>query len=361
MAWPCSSLNPEPRTLNPRFFRRGFTFTEVMFAVILLGIGFIMLAGMFPVAIQQTQTNVEESTASTLVQAATRYMEQTLTQEDVQPTIDPTTSPYPRFFRLTERCDNTNLHTYFANDMTLSDKLRGGFILPQDPRFAWTALYKRNPGDNFAQVIIFALQARNYSTYNLLDLDRYNLPAPGTAQLGTFEPRYLPAYLSDGGAPGIPDIIEFYAPDPNSTVIRDGALAEGCFVVVASDQVVNDDSGTPYFDPGYANGRIYRIGSRRADLDGKLNGNSQVWELMPGHDMQSPEENLPLRQSPHGPTGPQGYTDHKPNGGAQPAVVFVIGKGFTNPHPDPGNPTPDTTFSGFAQDIAVYTTFIRLK
>src|SRR2546422_3024300 len=91
-----------------RASRRGFTFTEVMFAVILLGIGFIMLAGMFPVAIQQTQTNVEESTASTLVQAATRYMEQTLTQEDVQPTIDPTTSPYPRFFRLTERCDNTN-------------------------------------------------------------------------------------------------------------------------------------------------------------------------------------------------------------------------------------------------------------
>ena len=44
-----SRLNPEPRTPNP-LFRRGFTFTEVMFAVILLGIGFIMLAGMFPVA-----------------------------------------------------------------------------------------------------------------------------------------------------------------------------------------------------------------------------------------------------------------------------------------------------------------------
>src|SRR5437870_2055266 len=85
MAWPCSSLNPEPRTLNPAFSRRGFTFTEVMFAVILLGIGFIMLAGMFPVAIQQTQTNVEESTASTIVQVAAHYLEQTLTQEDVQP------------------------------------------------------------------------------------------------------------------------------------------------------------------------------------------------------------------------------------------------------------------------------------
>src|SRR5438094_10393216 len=88
-----------------RAFRRGFTFTEVMFAVILLGIGFIMLAGMFPVAIQQTQTNVEESTASTIAQAATRYLEQTLTQADVRPTVIPAPNEYPRFFRLTERCD----------------------------------------------------------------------------------------------------------------------------------------------------------------------------------------------------------------------------------------------------------------
>src|SRR5438132_9628212 len=109
MAWPCSSLNPEPRTLNPRFFRRGFTFTEVMFAVILLGIGFIMLAGMFPVAIQQTQMNMEESTASAVVQAAAQYMEGKLTVDDVPPTgnLDPSdnkTIIYPRFLRLSERC-----------------------------------------------------------------------------------------------------------------------------------------------------------------------------------------------------------------------------------------------------------------
>src|SRR5882672_11756716 len=75
--------------------RRGFTFTEVMFAVILLGIGFIMLAGMFPVAIQQTQTNVEESTGSTIVQAARHYLEQTMTVDDMLPTgnLDPTKGP----------------------------------------------------------------------------------------------------------------------------------------------------------------------------------------------------------------------------------------------------------------------------
>jgi len=253
--------------------------------------------------------------------------------------------------------------------MTLWDKLRGGFVLPQDPRFAWTALYKRNPGDNFAQVIIFTLQARNYPNYNAQDLDRYNLAPPGTALVGTFEPKHLPAILSDGGSPGIPDIIEFLAPDVNSQVIRDGvsgaddgAVTEGCFVVVASDGVTQDDAGTPYFDPAYGNGRIYRVGIRRPDKDG-TNGSTKAWELVPGHDMQSLEENLPPRKSKH--TDPPAlppavYSDHDTSKGG-PAVVFVIGRGYTNVHMDASNPTPDTTFSGFAQDIAVYTTFIRLK
>src|SRR3954454_3031266 len=94
--------------------RRGFTFTEVMFAVILLGIGFIMLAGMFPVAIQQTQNTVEESISSSLVQTATNYLQQTLNQEDLAPTGRisfptpttalppnwPPTPVYPQFLRL---------------------------------------------------------------------------------------------------------------------------------------------------------------------------------------------------------------------------------------------------------------------
>src|SRR4051812_22366812 len=156
-------------TIDRSNFRRGFTFTEVMFAVILLGIGFIMLAGMFPVAIQQTQTTVQESISSTLVQIATRSMEQSLTDADVPPT-------FGRFLRLTQRFDNAG---NLQDDIGLWQKLRGGFILQQDTRFAWTALYRRNRGDNFAQVIIFACQARNYSNYSPIamaggfsDLDR---------------------------------------------------------------------------------------------------------------------------------------------------------------------------------------------
>src|SRR6267142_1810707 len=202
--------------------RRGFTFTEVMFAVILLGIGFIMLAGMFPVAIQQTQTNVEESTGSTIVQAARHYLEQTMTVDDMLPTgnLDPTKGPVvsPRFLRLSEYHDvptgNPLLNGY------LWEKVRGGFILSQDPRYAWTALYKRNPGDNFAHVIIFALQARNYSTYDSNDTVRYPVAGSGPL-LASLEPRFIHAYLSDGGRPGEADIIEFFGIG-NDGLIRDG-------------------------------------------------------------------------------------------------------------------------------------------
>src|ERR1700728_2071132 len=53
-------VDPAPKQ-NPRGFPvilpgrdGGFTFIEVLFAVILLGIGFTMIAGIFPVAIQQS-------------------------------------------------------------------------------------------------------------------------------------------------------------------------------------------------------------------------------------------------------------------------------------------------------------------
>ena len=41
--------------------RRVFAFTEVLFAVMVLGIGFIMIAAMFPVTIRQTQNTLGDT------------------------------------------------------------------------------------------------------------------------------------------------------------------------------------------------------------------------------------------------------------------------------------------------------------
>jgi type II secretory pathway pseudopilin PulG len=52
--------------------RRAFTFIEVLFSVIIIGVGFIMLAAMFPVAIQQSQTNLAASVAVSVGRDALR-------------------------------------------------------------------------------------------------------------------------------------------------------------------------------------------------------------------------------------------------------------------------------------------------
>src|SRR6478672_4135434 len=74
--------------------RGGFSFPEVLFAVAVLGIGFIMVAAIFPVAIMQTQAALEESTGTTVVRngvqliGASRFM-----RKDLQPMTPPPPPP----------------------------------------------------------------------------------------------------------------------------------------------------------------------------------------------------------------------------------------------------------------------------
>src|SRR3954452_13974099 len=56
--------------------RNGVTFTEVMFAVVLLGIGFIMVAAIFPVAIRQSQSNLEETAGMAAAKRGAAMMQQ---------------------------------------------------------------------------------------------------------------------------------------------------------------------------------------------------------------------------------------------------------------------------------------------
>src|SRR3954463_10483758 len=55
--------------------RGGFSFTEVLFAVMVLGIGFIMVAAMFPVTISQTQATMRESVGANIARAAIDYLQ----------------------------------------------------------------------------------------------------------------------------------------------------------------------------------------------------------------------------------------------------------------------------------------------
>src|SRR5690348_329057 len=63
----------QPRTMLRRR-TRGFSFTEIMFAVIILGVGFIMVAAIFPVAIQQAKSTTEETTAAAIARGTATYV-----------------------------------------------------------------------------------------------------------------------------------------------------------------------------------------------------------------------------------------------------------------------------------------------
>src|SRR3954469_11304103 len=78
--------------------RGGFTFTEVMFAVIILGGGFVMIAAILPVAIQQTKSNVDEATASAISQAAVNAITQSTPAAPSQVVTPVVTTPPTAIF-----------------------------------------------------------------------------------------------------------------------------------------------------------------------------------------------------------------------------------------------------------------------
>src|SRR5688572_7463003 len=74
-------------------FRAGFSFAEVMFAVVVLGIGFIMLASIFPVAIRQTASVVEENDATALTKKAAEQFREALIASGALPSLPSTAEP----------------------------------------------------------------------------------------------------------------------------------------------------------------------------------------------------------------------------------------------------------------------------
>ena len=242
-------------------------------------------------------------------------------------------------------------------------------ISPRSRNTTWSAVFRANPIWCVARIIVIAVQNQTGGAYqfnrDVITLNEYSSGGRinENSPYATLEPRRLEAVLSDGG-PDV-DIIELRTPG-NSKV--DGTppiecADVGAFVVVSDDGVVNDD-WMPGDERGRGNGRIYRLGARRPDLDGTNLSKGRAWELAPGHDLASRIENLPIPAKPNPfPQSPRAgdewytktppeYDDHI---GSNPAVVYVIGR----PQQDPT--VKDSPYTGAVQDMAAYTTYIKLK
>jgi hypothetical protein len=331
---------------------RGFTFAEVLFAVMLLGIGFIMVAAIFPVAIQQSQANLDETTGIGVAKAGARMMQAVNFSEAVL--------SYGGTGRWMANTPNQRVWP-FDNDQAmlypLYYALSSGFINQSDPRYAWVPLgYKLGssigPGWNgnpngvaYYDVYVVAVACRIRPSYDP-DIDVFN---PVTRQpCYTFQPKTVFFALTEGGLNGNPDLITFCDPNsPTSVAPMDvAAAAEGTYVLVAYDQMAANVIVNNYRQ-GDAHGRMYRLGAKRDDLG------PGVWELAPGDDMtyklgldgvpgtaDDYIENLP-------PRGLDSWATQSkysvPNG--PPAMGFMIGRGYV----DPSNPNGGV--EGQAQDL----------
>jgi hypothetical protein len=324
--------------------RRGFSFTEILFAVMILGIGFIMVAAMFPVAIRQTEDSNRETIGasvgragfSSLSQLATQVvtwsgatppLTSPLTSSVLLPTVanpvaalsTPITIPNGQssvvipgqVWTFNDAQDTYGNVVYGTAPTTLTAAhstllytlLAKNLIQATDPRFAWAAFYKRDvvaqgaagtsqipvPA-SVAQIIMVGVQSRAKPAYD---------PVIDAQLPSTLFPLLLTKVGVSAGSAAL-QTITF-----NTTV--PAQVAENAYVIVSSDGIT-----------GALNGRVYRLGPF-------ISGTK--FYVIPG---EGPAVNDPQLTA---------------------ATVYVVGRA-----PDPNN---STAGAGAAQDVSVYSTFVQ--
>jgi type II secretory pathway pseudopilin PulG len=267
---PSISLQLKPR-MYIRGRSRGFSFAEVMFAVVILGIGFIMVAAVFPVAIQQTQNNGEENIAAALARQAANSIaslpttiknpiyKATPLATDPPSVSVPTESLFPPTVKNYLQGTDTGASAAVAPPAIVVpflgnrwDLVKSNLVLPNDPRFAYGVFYKRENNSSAAQLIVVALASRNHPTYDPT-VDVSNYPSAAITITTTVV----------GAYPG--------AAAANTTICPDEATLnlagqEGTYLEITS---LNATTPAPV-------GRSYTLGR-------SLGGTS--WELMPADAM----------------------------------------------------------------------------
>lgn len=181
--------NPLSSILYPRLSsRRGFSFAEVMFAVVILGIGFIMVAAVFPVAIQQTQATGEENIAALAVRDAadsivsvpsmSKNPAYIANASPAQITANPAVAiaTYPVF--------PPTVKNYVVGTNPASTPppaivvpfngarwklIQSDSIMVSDTRYAYVPFYRRENGSAAAELIVISVAVRNKPTYITLN------------------------------------------------------------------------------------------------------------------------------------------------------------------------------------------------
>jgi type II secretory pathway pseudopilin PulG len=326
-------------------FSAGFSFVEVLFAVMILGIGFIMLAAMFPVALNQVQTGSDESVSAAIAWNAMTVIQEKFSDPDLPPVGPPENQRFqndtypgvvrsfrdpqaPSVTRLTKgqyrrpladpKFDPKTDVIYAQQPDYLWNRIKGESTVVDDRRFAWVGFYQRyikisydRSPPPYAQVIIAVARARETPAFGSKDV----VTAP-SALLANLQPRPVTFDLtSDGSGPIVDQVVRF-----KSGAV--GAVAEGTYLIVAHDALPRTGGDKPSAQ-GYFNCNVFRVGN-------PVSGDT--WEL-------SPE--TPFVDQQVYDTRVQGLTD---------AEGYVIGRAVAGKR-----------FVGVAQDVAVYSMIVPVR
>jgi type II secretory pathway pseudopilin PulG len=332
----------------------GFTFIEVLFAVILLGIGFIMIAGVFPVAIQQTAAVSDETQGTAIARDAIKKI-QAVADSMGSNALFPATGSIaaPQVWAITTNPASNNMLTTPGNNNGLMAALGADSFFTADHRYGWVGFYRRDSITSpFAQVYVIALQNPNFPNYLYTSVAN-TIPGP-------IPPPVPPSTYGNSplAAPTAAKSIQaafFYNQDGTTTVVLQNFPtysastgpgtggggpngATGAFLLVA-----DTNSGTP------ANlvGRFFRLGNAASTAvlpSGYTLPSTpyQIFTLQPGWDI-TPADNIAVS------TGSPAFTPD----------IWLMGAA---PMPDPGGSGEFTgPFSGPNQDIGVASAFIRVN
>jgi hypothetical protein len=286
----------------------GFSFTEVLFAVMVLGIGFIMIAAIFPVTIRQTQTTMEETNAAIQGKAALAYL-QSIASEVTFPVTAASPNAVAKVVAFNE--DKATAEAFHA--------IRGNYISSINPRLAWVPLYMRGYDANgnqsaFAQVFMIPVQSRVRSQYytqpptgQLSDLEA---PTGGSGQkTANLEAHKVELKMKWDTTEGVGlerGLLEITS-TASSTLSGPECAAAGAYVVIAE---------------GTYSGRVYQLGTFDADLN--------QWTLAAGGDMNFAAD---------APTGT--------------VTAFIVGKGKLELD-------GSSEVGGSAQDTGIYIGFVQI-
>jgi hypothetical protein len=345
------AMRPQIRSTTRPPLRGGFSFTEILFAVMILGIGFIMVAAMFPVAIHQTEASNSETIGAAVGKQGSSVMTQVAAMNwppAGTPGFIPTSMLLPTFAGMTalpaattytlpsgqnsmvvpgqvwSMYDSRDKWTYtntsaggltYNHQILLWDAVARNLIQPGDPRFGWAVLYRRDlivqgqpgsPAGNisiapYAQVFVVAMQSRAKQTYS----SATDIQTPPTAST-PFWPQYVSGVtVAPPTFAGGPSTITF----PTNPAL----VAENTYVIVSYAYTSGGGIGNTIY-----NGHVYRIGNARSP---------GVWEFLPGQGLSVGDPSMMVD-------------------------VFVVGRGIDT--------TNGGKYGGLAQDISVYTTYVQI-